>query len=497
MRFQSPVATTPPVTPDGRITELHLWAVREGLRRAPAAAVFEDFCRRLAAAGVPLWRAFVGMRTLHPQWAGYTYTWWRDRDVVDPSPREHGEAYDQDLRESPYTYLRDTALGGGVPQRLRRRLAGGGARHDFAVLEQLAIAGGTDYLAELIPVGMATEAFPDSGLGFSFATDHPEGFSDDDLHLIEAVLPAVSLAIVSDAEHTMAAGLLAAYLGSDAGRRVHAGVVERGSVESIRAVLWYADIRGFTPIADATPGPVLVEMLDDIFETLAAPLRRHRGEVLKFLGDGMLASFAFVDATRDETCGHALNAATESSTLPGIVGYEWDAVVPGCVSPAPMALFHFTGPPATADAVRLTGPSGATVFSAGTLSFALGLDDFRPRPNLPATGDQRLEAFMRNALAALVRPAGPLAVRVSAISRGVRIVLRRAPDPRIVTVRVFRAHAHNPLAHGSRGMHFVCSTLGSGCVDPSAPRGRRVRYVIVVSDRWGSSTPFVTAALSG
>lgn len=312
MRFQSPIARTPPVTPDGRITELHLWAVREGLRRAPAAAVFEDFCRRLAASGVPLWRAFVGMRTLHPQWAGYTYTWWRDRDVVDPSPREHGEAYDQDLRESPYTYLRDTALGGGVPQRLRRRLAGSGARHDFAVLEQLAIAGGTDYLAELIPVGMATEAFPDSGLGFSFATDHPEGFSDDDLHLIEAVLPAVSLAIVSDAEHTMAAGLLAAYLGSDAGRRVHAGVVERGSVESIRAVLWYADIRGFTPIADATPGPVLVEMLDDIFETLAAPLRRHRGEVLKFLGDGMLASFAFVDATRDETCGHALNAATEA-----------------------------------------------------------------------------------------------------------------------------------------------------------------------------------------
>ena len=71
--------------------------------------------------------------------------------------------------------------------------------------------------------------------------------------------------------------LLAAYLGADAGRRVHAGVVERGSVESIRAVLWYADIRGFTPIADATPGPVLVEMLDDVFETLTAALRPHGG----------------------------------------------------------------------------------------------------------------------------------------------------------------------------------------------------------------------------
>jgi adenylate cyclase len=311
MRFESPIVATPSAPTDGRIVELYLWAVREGLRRAPAATVFAEFCRQIAAAGVPLWRAFVGMRTLHPQWAGYTYTWWRDRDAIDPSPREHGEAYDQDLRDSPYTYLRDTATG-GVPLRLRRRLAGSGAQRDFSVLEQLANAGGTDYFAELIPVGMATEAFPDSGLGFSFATDHPEGFSDDDIQLVEAVLPAVSLAIVSDAEHTMAAGLLAAYLGSDAGRRVHAGVVERGSVESIRAVLWYADIRGFTPIADTTPGPVLVEMLDDIFETLAAPLRGHRGEVLKFMGDGMLACFAFVDATRAETCRHALNAATEA-----------------------------------------------------------------------------------------------------------------------------------------------------------------------------------------
>ena len=81
---------------------------------------------------------------------------------------------------------------------------------------------------------------------------------------------------MSDTEHTIAAGLLAAYLGDDVGRRVHAGVVERGSVESIRAVLWYADIRGFTPLADTTPGPVLVEMLDEIFESnsRAAPTRR-------------------------------------------------------------------------------------------------------------------------------------------------------------------------------------------------------------------------------
>jgi adenylate cyclase len=311
MPAQSPI-TFASSTTDRRINELQLWAVREGLRRAPAAPLFEDFCRRLIGFGVPLWRAFAGMRTLHPQWAGYTYTWLRDRDAVQPTRRERGRAYDQDLRDSPYWHLRDATARPDMPLRLRRRLIGDGAQRDFPVVEQLAIAGATDYVAELIPVGMVSEAFPDSGIGFSFATDHIEGFRENDLKLIQAVLPAVALAIMSDAEHTIAAELLAAYLGADAGRRVHAGVVERGSVESIRAVLWYADIRGFTPLADATPGPVLIEMLDDVFEALTAALRPRGAQVLKFLGDGMLASFPFVDATRHETCCHALDAAAEA-----------------------------------------------------------------------------------------------------------------------------------------------------------------------------------------
>jgi len=101
MRPEPPIEkTAPSVETDGRITSLHLWAVREGLRRAPTAMLFEDFCQRLVAAGVPLWRAFVGMRTLHPQWAGYTYTWWRDRNI-NPARRERGEVYEQDLRGQP------------------------------------------------------------------------------------------------------------------------------------------------------------------------------------------------------------------------------------------------------------------------------------------------------------------------------------------------------------------------------------------------------------
>jgi adenylate cyclase len=150
-----------------------------------------------------------------------------------------------------------------------------------------------------------------TGIGYSFATDRPGGFRDDDLVLLRAVLPATSLAMMTHAGHAIASGLLEAYLGSDAGHRVHSGAIERGSVESIRAVLWYADIRGFTAIADTTPGLVVIELLDEVFETLTALLRPRGGQVLKFLGDGMLATFA-VDATPDEICRRALEAARDA-----------------------------------------------------------------------------------------------------------------------------------------------------------------------------------------
>ena len=114
------------------------------------------------------------------------------------------------------------------------------------------------------------------------------------------------------AGHVIASGLLATYLGEDAGRRVHAGSIMRGSVDNLHAVLWYADIRGFTSISDSAPGPVVVELLNDVFEILTASLRERGGQVLKFIGDGMLAIFPFDEADRAETCRRALDAAIEA-----------------------------------------------------------------------------------------------------------------------------------------------------------------------------------------
>ena len=308
---------SPPLSFDGplgrQIVELHTWVVREGISGAAAATLFDGLCQRLVIGGVPLWRAFVGMPTLHPQWGGYSYTWRRDLNAIEPSQFGRGDEYEQILQNSPFGHLIRQMENAAHPWLyLRRRLVGPEARLDFPILKELAAAGASDYFAEVVRFGADGDPSHGTGIGYSFATDLPGGFRDDDLVLLRAVLPAVSLAMMTHAGHTIASGLLGAYLGGDAGGRVHAGAVERGSVESVRAVLWYADVRGFTAIADTTPGLVVIELLNAIFETLTASLRRRGGQVLKFLGDGMLAIFPFVDATQDETCSQALDAAVEA-----------------------------------------------------------------------------------------------------------------------------------------------------------------------------------------
>jgi adenylate cyclase len=229
---------------------------------------------------------------------------------------ERGDEYEREVLDSPFGYLMrqaEISAGDGDPWLyLRRRLVGANAQLDFPNLKGHAAAGATDYFAEVVRFGADGDPSRGTGIGYSFATDRPEGFSDNDLVLLKAVLPVVSLATMAHAGHTIASGLLAAYLGGDAGRRVHAGAIERGSVEKIRAVLWYADIRAFTALADETPGEVVIELLDEVFETLTSSLRPRGGEVLKFLGDGMLAIFPFEEPTRKHVCRQAFDAAEEA-----------------------------------------------------------------------------------------------------------------------------------------------------------------------------------------
>jgi adenylate cyclase len=195
---------------------------------------------------------------------------------------------------------------------MRRRLEAGPDQRNFPILEEFFAQGATDYFAQLFTFGENGDPSQGTGVVYSFASDRRGGFDDNDTALLRATLPGLSLAMKAHAGHVIASALLQTYLGEQTGRRVHAGAIERGSVESSHAVLWFADIRGFTPTSDASPGPVVIELLNSVFEVIAATLRSRGGEVLKFLSDGDLATLSFKEADRARTCQNALDAAAET-----------------------------------------------------------------------------------------------------------------------------------------------------------------------------------------
>jgi adenylate cyclase len=294
-----------------RIIDTHIWAVREGLRGASAYHLFDGYCQRLRIHGVPLWRGYVAMETLHPQWAGYGYTWRRDLNAIQSEHFPRGNIDAPQWLSSPMYDLIRRARAGETNPSMRRRLERGQDQRDFPALDEFFGQGATDYFGQLFEFGDGDPSYG-SGIVYSFASDRHGGFSDDEMSLLQATLPGLSLAMKADAGHVIASALLRTYLGQETGRRVHTGAIERGSVESINAVLWYADIRAFTPMTDSSPGPVTVDLLNQVFEALTAPLRSRGGEVLKFLGDGLLATLPFAASDRGETCRRALEAAAEA-----------------------------------------------------------------------------------------------------------------------------------------------------------------------------------------
>ena len=288
-----------------RIVDTHIWAVREGLRGADAYHLFDGYCQRLVVEGIPLWRAHAAMETLHPQWNGYGYTWRRDLNAIG---RElpHSDENERIFVTSPFYALMQRARAGEDTPEMRRRIEAGPEERDFPILEEFYALGATDYLAQLFVYGERGDRSQGSGIAYSFATDRKGGFSDDDATLVQATLPALSLAMKAHAGHIIASGLL----GDLSRRRCRTAGPRRldharFGRQSARCAVVRRHSR-FHAVSDAAPGSVVVELLNDVFEILTAALRERGGQVLKFIGDAMLATFPFEEADRGETCGARL-----------------------------------------------------------------------------------------------------------------------------------------------------------------------------------------------
>lgn len=305
------------------MTSLAKWLAVSGLRNLPLPELVDGFARRLNGAGLSIPRVFVGMNTLHPLVRARSMIWDRSVGIAQNFEFQHVEIDLAVIRESPFMAM----IAEGRLESLIDLTAPKPPKEP-PMFDELRAAGLTAWLGRIFPIGESDPHVGDANtvervgelwMVSSFATDRPGGFASSELETLDGVLPLFALAVKATTARAIAQGLLAAYLGAEPAERVFAGAVQRGEVQSVEAVLFYADLRSFTALADATPGRDLIHLLDDCFDCMVRPVQRHGGEVLKFMGDGLLAVFRTGeradDRRRASTCAAALAAASEALEL--------------------------------------------------------------------------------------------------------------------------------------------------------------------------------------
>jgi adenylate cyclase len=280
------------------------WLTERGLLRTGFEQLVEGFCHRLRAIDVPIWRAFVSADTLHPRIRGMGCSWREDQGLRSDVYVHRLDPPDAYLK-SPFKRMLDRNL-----NELRVRLDGS-ERIEFPLLEELREQGVTDYLAQRTWFGQDGESDRRTGVLSSWATTRREGFSERDIAILGHLMPRLALALQARLSHDISVNLLDTYVGQEAGRRILDGEIRRGTLDVISAVIFIVDLRGFTAIADRSERDVLVDMLNDYFDCVVPVIVEHGGHVLKFLGDGLLATFPLKGCAAEAVCEAALDAASE------------------------------------------------------------------------------------------------------------------------------------------------------------------------------------------
>jgi adenylate cyclase len=292
-----------PPAKDVEVDAMRDWIVGQGLASDDLPALLSGFCERLVAVGVPLWRGHMSLATLHPMYEAIGYSWRRTQGLTHDQ-YAHGSSSGEGWQRSPLRLLVENR----VP-RMRNRLERGEGIEAFPVLAWLRDEGATDWFARLIAFGDHAERAGLPGMATSWTSDRAGGFSDADIALIEGLLAIFALAVYRIALLRVAVDLLAAYVGPEPGRRILSGQVRQGTAQQLSAAIVIADLRGFTRVADCTPAEGLLNGLNEHLGAVVEAVEQHGGQVLKFLGDGLLAVFSLEARPAEAACADALAAA--------------------------------------------------------------------------------------------------------------------------------------------------------------------------------------------
>ncbi|MFB9266223.1 adenylate/guanylate cyclase domain-containing protein [Bradyrhizobium erythrophlei] len=271
------------------------WLMTDARRRVDANDFLEAFAQQLLAAGIDVARITTGVPILHPQIFSFSGLWERGEGVTERLYRA-GPSATATMSNSP---IRIAYEGGGP---VRCDLTAPARDGEFPIVGDLRRDGYTDYVVYSVP-------FADgSHKALSLATRRAGGFNADELALFAAMIPAIAFNIEVQALRRTARTLLDTYVGQQSGGRVLEGQITRGSGETIRAVIWLCDLRGFTSLSEALPRDALIDLLNSYFGPMCDAVAGAGGEILKFIGDAMLAIFPIGDDPAS-ICRAALAAA--------------------------------------------------------------------------------------------------------------------------------------------------------------------------------------------
>jgi len=290
------------------------WLLSEGWRTKHPSELVQRLAERMVEAEFPLSRLLCLMHALHPQVIGTSYVWHRDTGVTETSSREYSAlpdgAHPPSHVDSPIA-----AILHGAVESIRVRLDIPDANFDFPGLAELRAQDATDYVA--LPL-----MFSDGQINvISLVADRPAGFREPELEQIYQMLPLLARLLEVHYLRRTAKTLLDTYLGKHTGERVLNGSIKRGDGEDIHAAIWFCDLRDSTRMADSMPRQAFLAILNDFFDCIAGAVLDHDGEVLRFIGDAVLAIFPTGEASaaragkccsRESACQAALAAVADA-----------------------------------------------------------------------------------------------------------------------------------------------------------------------------------------
>ena len=284
----------------GDVREIIDWLIDGARSAASPPLMMAEMCERLVQAGLPLWRVGLFVRTLHPDIIGRNFIWRPGAEVTVGS-------VDIDVLDAPEFINSPLAIVFREGREVRYRLGDPDAGC-FPFFDDMRSEGVTDYIA--LPL-----RFIDGSINVSsWTTRQPGGFREAQLATLKDLVPPLARIIEIVSLRRTASILLDTYVGNRAGERILAGQIRRGHADTMDAAIWLSDLRGFTALSDRLPPETVVDILNRYFDCQVSAIRSHGGEVLKFMGDGLLAVFPIAERDGDvrQVCTRVLRAARES-----------------------------------------------------------------------------------------------------------------------------------------------------------------------------------------